>query len=168
MGERGGTFPPPTSPTKEVFIYPMARTPISLSHIHTITQHSCLKKLFVSHYSNNYGKGPAHGSVFMCFFALFAHTPLGTKAVGLWWRLRSLWPQRLMERRGTGGPGGWALSLVAQFPRFFTHLLRCTRRSRWHAALLPLIPRWGLVAGGARWARVLTCCVWSTSAAWLR
>ena len=47
MGERGGTFPPLTSPTKEVFIYPMARTPISLSHIHTITQHSCLKKLFL-------------------------------------------------------------------------------------------------------------------------
>lgn len=44
MGERGGTFP---SPTKEVFIYPMARTPISLSHICTITQHSCLKKLFL-------------------------------------------------------------------------------------------------------------------------
>lgn len=131
MGEMGGTFPPPTSPMKEVFIYPMARTPISLSHIHTITYHSCLKNtFFVSHYSNNYEKGPAHGSVFMCFFVLIAHTPLGTKAAGLWWLLRSLLSQRLVGQRGTGGPGGWALNLVAQFPRLFTHLLRFTRRSR--------------------------------------
>ena len=103
----------------------------------------------------------------MCFFVLIAHTPLGTKAAGLWWQLRSLLSAVGGATRH-GRPRGWALNLVAQFPRLFTHLLRFTRRSRWQAALLPLIPRWVLVADGFWWAHVLTCSVWSTSAAWLR